>query len=68
MTSVILFAAFGLALFSSAAMLITSGVGRELFGRFQVRNGENPVLAEASNEWIENHDFWDLGEIEEVAF
>lgn len=68
MSSVVLFIAFGSALLTSIALLLASGVGKELFGRFQVRNGEKPALAEASSDWIENHDFWDLGEIEEVAF
>lgn len=68
MSPVVLIAVSLLVLATAVAMLWTSGVGRELFGRFAVRTGEKPALAEAPSEWIENHDFWDLGEVEEVAF
>lgn len=53
-----------------AAMLITSGVLKELFNRFATSSkiaDDSTVLSEAPTEWMENHEFWD-GDIEEVAF
>lgn len=66
MPTTLLFIAFAIVAVTTLALLLTSGVGKDLFGRFQTRHGA-PTLAEASPEWIDNHDFWD-GEIEEVAF
>jgi len=66
MSAAILIVAFAIVALTTLALLFTSGVGKELFGRFQIRHGA-PTLAEASPEWIDNHDFWD-GDIEEVAF
>lgn len=66
MSTTMLVIAFAIVATTAFALLLTSGVGKELFGRFQTREGA-PTLADASAEWIDNHDFWD-GEIEEVAF
>lgn len=68
MSPTLLFIVFGIVLATSALLLRTSGAGSHLFGRWALRGGAKPDLAEAPSEWIENHDFWELGEIEEVAF
>lgn len=53
-------------------MLVTSGLYSELFGRHRriARAADtSQLLQEASEtEWVENHEFWELGEVEEVAF
>lgn len=53
------------------ALLITSGVHRELFSRFAITadmNDDSHRLSETSSDWIETHEFWELSETEEVAF
>lgn len=53
------------------ALLVTSGVYRQLFSRFSVTSsiGDNSHrLAETESDWIETHEFWELGQVEEVAF
>jgi len=54
------------------AMLVTSGLYSELFGRSRRiarANDSSKLLQHAGqNEWVENHEFWELGEVEEVAF
>lgn len=52
-------------------MLVVSRTWRELFGRAPapVRSSdEAEVLAGAPEDWLDNHDFWKLTEVEEVAF
>lgn len=55
----------------SALMLAMSGAFRDLFSRFSdvadVRD-DGHVLRDPSGEWIENHEFWEISEVEEVAF
>lgn len=61
---------FAVVAFICAAMLVTSGVLKELFSRFATSSkiaDDSTVLSEAPTEWMENHQFWD-GDIEEVAF
>lgn len=53
------------------AMLVTSGMYSELFGRH--RRVARAVAAgqtnrDASSEWVENHEFWEMTDLEEVAF
>lgn len=53
------------------ALLVTSGVYRQLFSRFSVTSAisdDSHRLAETESDWIETHEFWGLGEVEEVAF
>lgn len=52
-------------------MLTTSGMYSELFGRSRriARAHEAARQLEIGDqEWVENHEFWELGEVEEVAF
>ncbi|MEQ8717808.1 MAG: hypothetical protein RIE08_09370 [Acidimicrobiales bacterium] len=52
-------------------MLALSGAFRDLFSRFSDvadLNDNGHVLRDPSGEWIENHEFWELSEVEEVAF
>lgn len=54
------------------AMLVTTGIHTELFGRHR-RNARavdtQELLQSASkSEWVENHEFWEMDEVEEVAF
>lgn len=53
-------------------MLVTTGIYTELFGRHR-RNARavdtSDLLQKASkSEWVENHEFWEMDEVEEVAF
>jgi hypothetical protein len=54
------------------AMLVTSGMYSELFGRHRriARAADTSKLLQGASdsEWVENHEFWELGEVEEVAF
>ncbi len=53
------------------AMLVTSGMYSELFGRHRRvarAAAAAQVLHEASSEWVENHEFWEITDLEEVAF
>ena len=54
------------------SMLVTSGLYGELFGRLRRiarALDTSRLLQEASEtEWVENHEFWELGQVEEVAF
>lgn len=52
-------------------MLTTSGMYSELFGRSRriaLAHQAARELEQSDPEWVENHEFWELGEIEEVAF
>ncbi|MFB0901367.1 MAG: hypothetical protein QMA93_00730 [Acidimicrobiales bacterium] len=53
-------------------MLVTSGLSSELFGRHRriARASDTSGLLQGASktEWVENHEFWELGEVEEVAF
>jgi len=59
---------------AAMAMLTTSGLYSELFGRHrriaraQDSSAQLRQAARGENEFIENHEFWDLAEPEEVAF
>ena len=70
--SAVLVACFIASQASIMAMLVTSGMYGELFGRHRriARAADtSKLLQDASEtEWVENHQFWELGEIEEVAF
>jgi hypothetical protein len=70
--SAVLIACFIASQASIMAMLVTSGMYSELFGRHrQIARAADTskLLQDASEtEWVENHQFWELGEIEEVAF
>lgn len=71
MSPVLLIAVFIVVCLAAAAMLITSGVGRMLFGRFAVTSDitdDGLTLSDAPSEWIENHEFWEITATEEVAF
>ena len=54
------------------ALLVTSGMYSELFGRHRriARAADTSKLLQqaAGNEWVENHEFWEITELEEVAF
>jgi len=54
------------------AMLVTSGLYSELFGRHRriARATDTSELLQGAseNEWVENHEFWEITELEEVAF
>lgn len=53
------------------ALLSTSGLYSELFGRHR-RNARaadtNALLRLDDSEWVDTHEFWELGKVEEVAF
>lgn len=59
---------------SAMAMLTTSGLYSELFGRHRriARAHDSSAslrqAARGESEFIENHEFWELSELEEVAF
>jgi len=57
---------------SAMAMLVTSGLYSELFGRHRriARATDTSELLQGAseNEWVENHEFWEITELEEVAF
>ncbi len=62
---------FALVCAVSFAMLYTSGAYRQLFSRFAITSkidDDSQQLSQAPSEWIENHEFWELGDTEEVAF
>lgn len=68
----ILAACFLLSQAAGMAMLVTSGIYSELFGRHR-RNARakdtSALLKNASgSEWVENHEFWEMDSVEEVAF
>lgn len=54
------------------AMLVTSGMYSELFGRHRriARAADTSALLAraADTEWVENHEFWEITKVEEVAF
>ena len=53
------------------AMLVTSGMYSELFGRHRRvarAAAQSQAIRGASNEWVENHEFWEITDLEEVAF
>lgn len=54
------------------AMLVTSGMYSELFGRHRriARASDSSLLLQRASEteWVENHEFWEMTEVEEVAF
>jgi len=70
--SAVLVASFIATQASAMAMLVTSGLYSELFGRHRriARAADTSQLLQGAvdSEWVENHEFWELGEIEEVAF
>lgn len=52
-------------------MLALSGAFRDLFSRFSDvadLHDDTHVLRTASGDWIENHEFWEISQVEEVAF
>lgn len=53
-------------------MLVTSGMYSELFGRHRriARAADTSTLLQQAgeSEWVENHEFWEITEVEEVAF
>lgn len=53
-------------------MLSTSGLYSEMFGRYRriARSHDSARLLQkaSSNEWVENHEFWEMAEVEEIAF
>jgi hypothetical protein len=55
----------------SVYMLVVSRTWRDLFGRARVpmqSSDESEVLAAVPGEWLDNHEFWELTQVEEVAF
>jgi len=68
----ILVACFIITQASVMAMLVTSGMYSELFGRHRrtARSADSSLLlqAAATTEWVENHEFWEMSDVEEVAF
>ena len=53
------------------AMLVTSGMYSELFGRHRriARAADTSgLLRSGETEWVENHEFWEMDGPEEVAF
>lgn len=57
---------------SIMAMLVTSGMYSELFGRHRrvARSADSSGLLQSASEnrWVETHEFWEMTEVEEVAF
>lgn len=57
---------------AAMGMLVTSGLYSELFGRHRriARAADSSRLLRdaAENEWVENHEFWEMTDVEEVAF
>ena len=52
-------------------MLAVSGTWRDLFGRApkaMLSSDEAAPLAGAPEDWLANHEFWELTKVEEVAF
>lgn len=71
MTPALLIIIFAVVFTTCLAMLASTGALRELFSRFSTTatiQDDSQTLSEAPSEWIENHEFWGLGDIEEVAF
>jgi len=70
--STVLVACFIATQASIVAMLVTSGMYSELFGRHRriARASDTSKLLQGASEseWVENHEFWELTELEEVAF
>jgi hypothetical protein len=70
--SVVLVACFIATQASIMAMLVTSGMYGELFGRHRriARAADSSRLLQAASEteWVENHEFWEMTKVEEVAF
>ncbi|MGY9083144.1 MAG: hypothetical protein ACKVK3_11100 [Acidimicrobiales bacterium] len=70
--SAVLVACFIATQVSIVGMLVTSGLSSELFGRHRriARASDTSGLLQGASktEWVENHEFWELGEVEEVAF
>ncbi len=53
------------------AMLVTSGMYSELFGRHRrIANAQDTsrLLRTDDGAWVDNHEFWEITELEEVAF
>lgn len=68
---VLLIGAFIIVTVVVMALLMTSGVYRQLFSRFSVTSAisdDSHRLSETESDWIETHEFWELGQVEEVAF
>jgi len=70
--SYILVACFIATQASIMAMLVTSGMYSELFGRHRriARAADTSRLLQQASEteWVENHEFWEITKLEEVAF
>ena len=70
--STVLVACFIATQASIMAMLVTSGMYSELFGRHRriARAADSSKLLQGASEseWVENHEFWEMTEVEEVAF
>ena len=70
--SAVLVACFLATQASVMAMLVTSGLYSELFGRHRriARASDTSELLQGASEteWVENHEFWEMSEVEEVAF
>ncbi|MBT5756332.1 MAG: hypothetical protein HOK58_04655 [Acidimicrobiaceae bacterium] len=70
--SAVLVACFITTQASIMGMLVTSGLYSELFGRHRriARALDTSRLLQTASEteWVENHEFWELGQVEEVAF
>ena len=70
--STVLVACFIATQASIMAMLVTSGLYSELFGRHRRiarATDTSKLLQQASDtEWVENHEFWEMADVEEVAF
>lgn len=56
----------------SMSMLVTSGMYSELFGRHRriARAADTSTLLQQAgeSEWVENHEFWEMSDVSEVAF
>jgi len=70
--STVLVACFIASQASIMAMLVTSGMYSELFGRHRriARATDTSRLLQGASEseWVENHEFWEITQLEEVAF
>ena len=56
---------------AAMAMLVTSGMYSELFGRHRRiarADDTSTLLRQPGSEWVENHEFWEMDGPEEVAF
>lgn len=70
--STVLVACFIASQAAAMAMLVTTGMYSELFGRHRriarARDTSTLLRESSESEWVENHEFWEMTDLEEVAF